>query len=97
MGFPRRPKMQKTTAQIQQERIEQLEKRINELEIQCFGNQLITAKKPLRSFFIHLVKNPPLAVQVELLAKHFGLEFITEPEKTVIRESPKKATINLEL
>jgi hypothetical protein len=87
-GFPRRPQMQKTIAQIQQEKIEQLEQRIVELEVQCFGNPLKTAKEPERSFYIHLVKNPPLAVQVELLAKHFGLEFYIEPEKTRIKESP---------
>jgi len=95
MGFLIKSKTEKI-AQIQQEKIEQLEQRVKELEVQCFDSSLQTADENERKFIYALHKNFTLIKKVDLLSQNLGLEFFFQPKKVGIRKKPETCNVQPE-
>ena len=98
MGFPRRTK--NSVEKMQNEKIEQLEKRILELEKQCFDTYFKNYSEREALLYIAIHCQPSISQKVQLLLDHFNLQIEDSPQKFIInnkRESnnPKPVTCNL--
>lgn len=71
---------------MQDEKIAELEKRIVELEKQVFGTPFKNFCEKEVLWYIAVHCQPTIYTKLELLLKHFGLQFETIPEKIIIKE-----------